>query len=65
MRLLQVGTLLGGYWPVTLKVPALVALFMIGISTLLSDRVMTRLGESQERHLRELSGAGTFSVTGQ
>ncbi len=57
MRLLRPGSLFGGYWPVTLKVPALVALFMIGISIVLSDRVMTRLAESQERHLRELSGA--------
>ncbi|MGA7328935.1 MAG: HAMP domain-containing sensor histidine kinase [Rhodomicrobium sp.] len=54
---LRPTSLRSGYWPVTLKVPALVALFMIGISVVLSDRVMTRLAESQERHLAELSGA--------
>jgi signal transduction histidine kinase len=57
MRPLRLRSLISGYWPVTLKVPALVALFMIGISILLSDRVMTRLAESQERQLGQLSGA--------
>ncbi len=42
-------------WPVTFKAPALVAIFMVAISLLISDRVMTRLAETQERHLRELS----------
>jgi hypothetical protein len=52
-----------GRWPVTLKAPALVAMFMIAISVLVSDRVMSRLEETQERHLRELSGAYLDGIT--
>ncbi len=43
--------------PVTVKVPALLAILMIAVSILVSERVMTRLNENQERHLRELAGA--------
>jgi signal transduction histidine kinase len=44
-------------WPVVLKVPVLVALLMVAISVVLTDQVLKRLAESQERHFRELTAA--------
>lgn len=43
--------------PITIAVPALVALLLIGISTIISERVMSRLVESQERQVSDLSEA--------
>lgn len=43
-------------WPVTLKVPILVAGLMVGVSLLVADRVLERLVETQERHLDALAG---------
>ncbi len=44
-------------WPLTLKVPILVAGLMVGVSLLVTDRVLERLVETQERHLDALAGA--------
>jgi signal transduction histidine kinase len=44
-------------WPVIVKVPALVALLMIAIGVVLTDQVLKRLAESQDRHFRELTAA--------
>lgn len=42
-------------WPITLKVPLAVAALMILVGIVLSERVLARLDESQQRHLRELA----------
>ena len=44
-------------WPITLKAPLIVALFMIVTSGLISSQVLNRLIKTQEQHLEELSGA--------
>lgn len=44
-------------WPITLRVPLLVVLLMVGISTVLSQQVLTRLSETQSENLRALTGA--------
>lgn len=44
-------------WPVVVKVPVLVAILMVAISVVLTDQVLKRLAESQERHFRELTAA--------
>lgn len=44
-------------WPITIRVPLLVALLMVGISTVLSQRILARLSETQSEHLRSLTGA--------
>lgn len=43
--------------PVVVKVPALVALLMIAIGVVLTNQVLKRLAESQDRHFRELTAA--------
>ncbi|SMF54255.1 Signal transduction histidine kinase [Tistlia consotensis] len=43
-------------WPVTVKVPVLVAGLMVIVSLLVTDRVLERLVETQERHLDALAG---------
>lgn len=43
--------------PITLKVPLFVALLMLLLSAVLSERVLTRLIATQEEHLRNLSAA--------
>lgn len=43
--------------PITLRVPALVVLLMVAVSVVTSERVVTRLVETQERHLRSLAAA--------
>lgn len=42
-------------WPVVVKVPILVAILMIGISAVLTNQVLNRLAETQERHFQELT----------
>lgn len=42
-------------WPVTLKVPLAVAALMVLVGLALSERVLSRLGETQERQLRALA----------
>ena len=43
------------HWPITLKVPLAVAALMVLVGLVLSERVMARLAETQERHLRDLA----------
>ena len=42
-------------WPVTLKVPLAVAALMVLVGLVLSERVLSRLGEAHERQLRALA----------
>jgi signal transduction histidine kinase len=42
-------------WPITVKVPLAVAALMILVGFVLSERVLARLAETQERHLVDLS----------
>jgi signal transduction histidine kinase len=42
-------------WPLAFKVPALVALFMLGVSIVITNAVLSRLKDTQERHLAILS----------
>ena len=44
-------------WPTTLRVPLVVAALMVAVSAALSDQVLARLSETQQRHLEELTGA--------
>ena len=44
-------------WPIAIKVPSLVMLLMLAISFVISNTVLTRLAETQERHLQALSRA--------
>ena len=43
--------------PLTMKVPLVVMALMIAVSVVVSDRVMSRLVETQERHLDDLANA--------
>ena len=43
--------------PITLKVPLFVALLMVLVSVVLSERVLSRLADTQERQLDDLSAA--------
>jgi signal transduction histidine kinase len=47
--------LLGRPWPITVKVPLAVASLMLLVGLVLSERVLSRLTDTQERHLIELS----------
>lgn len=42
-------------WPITVKVPIAVASLMLLVGFVLSERVLSRFGDTQERHLVELS----------
>ncbi|MBN9262989.1 MAG: HAMP domain-containing histidine kinase [Hyphomicrobium sp.] len=44
-------------WPLAWRVPILVVLLMMSVSVVVTDRVLTRLTDSQTRHLRQLSDA--------
>jgi signal transduction histidine kinase len=44
-------------WPTTVKVPVMVAAFMVAVGVVLSNQVLVRLTQTQERHLQELTGA--------
>lgn len=44
-------------WPITIKVPIVVMALMLAISFGISDTVLRRLAETQERHLQALSKA--------
>ena len=46
---------LGRSWPLSLKVPFLVAALMLIISATITDRVLSRLGQSQEVQLQQLA----------
>jgi signal transduction histidine kinase len=51
------STLKVSEWPIAIKVPALVMLLMLAISFVISNTVLRRLAETQERHLQTLSRA--------
>jgi signal transduction histidine kinase len=51
----RMGTSLDRSWPITVKVPLAVAALMMLVGLVLSERVLSRLTDSQERHLVELS----------
>ncbi len=42
-------------WPITAKVPLAVAGLMVLVGLILSERVLARLADTQERHLRDLA----------
>lgn len=46
-----------GNWPLSVKVPLLVALMMVAVATVISQVVLTRISESQEKNLNRLAGA--------
>lgn len=57
------GTLRFWSWPISVRAPLVVALLMVAISVAVSNRVLTRLQETQERNLRELAAAYLDGVT--
>jgi signal transduction histidine kinase len=44
-------------WPISIKIPLVVAVLMIAIGTLVTERVLTKLSDIQDQNLKELSGA--------
>lgn len=50
--------------PLTVRLPLLVAVLMIAISAAISERVMSRLAETQERHLTDLASAYLDGISG-
>lgn len=42
-------------WPIALKVPLAVTILMLLVGLVLSERVLARLSETQEQHVRELA----------
>ena len=44
-------------WPLSFKVPLLVAVLMFTISAIITNRVLARLEENQEQHLQQLASA--------
>ena len=50
--------------PLTVRVPLLVVALMIAISAAISERVMSRLAQTQERHLAELAAAYLDGLAG-
>lgn len=44
-------------WPFAVQVPAVVALFMVVVSAVMTNGVLARLSQSQERQLQQLTGA--------
>jgi signal transduction histidine kinase len=44
-------------WPFAVQVPAVVALFMVAVSAVVTDGVLKRLSQSQELHLEQLTNA--------
>lgn len=44
-------------WPITVKIPMLVVLLMVIISAVITNRVLARLADTQERHLEQLGAA--------
>ncbi len=44
-------------WPLSVKVPLLVAVLMFAVSAIVSNRVLSRLEDSQEQNLQQLASA--------
>ncbi|MGL4438703.1 MAG: hypothetical protein ACRCUE_05485, partial [Bosea sp. (in: a-proteobacteria)] len=43
------------HWPLAFKAPTLVAVFMLVVSIVITNAVLSRLKDTQERHLMALS----------
>src|SRR5579863_5973804 len=52
MRLLRVNPM---RWPLTLKIPLLVVVFMVAVAIAVSNVVLRRLASDQELHLQQLA----------
>ncbi|NDV87821.1 sensor histidine kinase [Aurantimonas aggregata] len=48
---------LAASWPLTVKIPTLVAMLMVAVSVLVSQQVLSRLQATQEKHLQEMGNA--------
>ena len=46
-----------GAWPMAVKVPVVVAILMVAISAALSNQILVRLSQTQQRHLEQLASA--------
>jgi signal transduction histidine kinase len=44
-------------WPISIKIPLVVAVLMIAIGAMVTERVLSKLSEIQDQNLTELSGA--------
>lgn len=44
-------------WPLSVKVPLLVAILMFTVSAIITNRVLSRLEDNQEQHLQQLASA--------
>ena len=44
-------------WPLSFKVPLLVAVLMFTVSAIITNRVLARLEDSQEQNLQQLASA--------
>ena len=44
-------------WPLSVKVPLLVAVLMFAVSAVITNRVLARLQDNQEQHLQQLASA--------
>ena len=44
-------------WPLSVKVPLLVATLMFAVSAIITNRVLVRLQDNQEEHLQQLASA--------
>ena len=54
-----------GAWPTTIKVPLMVAALMVAVSVVLSNQVLSRVSEAQQRHLQELTLSQTAAAIGR
>lgn len=50
-------------WPLSIRVPCVVVVLMLTVSTVISDRVLSRLAATQNRHLSELTNAYLDGIT--
>jgi signal transduction histidine kinase len=46
-----------GAWPMAVKVPVVVTILMVAISAALSNQILVRLSQTQQRHLEQLASA--------
>lgn len=54
---MNLSTLNPRAWPFTVKIPLVVVALMIAVSGIVSNRVLARLAETQERYLEQLASA--------
>jgi signal transduction histidine kinase len=50
-------------WPLALKAPLLVAILMFAVSAVVTNQVLSRLEDTQERHLQQLTSAYLDGLT--